>query len=89
MTLQEGAFQNLVLFFLNDINATGKELLKNQSKQLAMLEAIKDNLYEPNVPAIDEMIGRLQESYLKMGEISITTLRDLVQQDVILPNYLP
>jgi hypothetical protein len=88
MAMQERAFQNLVLFFLNDINSTGKQLLKNQAKQLAMLEAIKDNLYEPNVPAINELISRLQESYLKMSELSIKTLRALMQQEVILPNYV-
>ena len=86
MTIQESAFQNPVLFFLNDISATGKELLKNQSKQLTMLESIKDNLYETNVPAINELINQLQEAYLKTSEIAITTFRDLMQKEVILPN---
>lgn len=86
MAIQESAFQNLVLFFLNDINATSKEVLKIQAKQLALLEAIKDNLYEPNVPAINEMIEKLGELYLKTSEISIENFRNLIQNEVILPN---
>lgn len=86
MPAQESAFQNLVLFFLNDIYSTNKEVLKIQSKQLALLEAIKDNLYAPNVEAVNEVINQLQEVYFKTSEISINNFRDLMQKEVVLPN---
>jgi hypothetical protein len=44
--MPEREFQNLVLMFLNDINAMNKEILKFQSRQLAVLDVIKDNLYD-------------------------------------------
>lgn len=89
MAMQESSFQNLVLFFINDINATSKEILKYQSKQLALLEAIKDKLYEHNVSAVNELIEPLQEAYLKTSEMNIQIRMDLVENNMILPNSEP
>lgn len=86
MAIEESAFQRLVLFFLNDINATSKELLKIQTKQLALLEALKDRLYEQNIAMANDIIEQLAEAYHKTSEISIETYRNVIQNDFIIPN---
>ena len=87
MAMQEGTFQNLVIMFLNDINATNKEILKFQSRQLALLEAVKDNLYAKNVEAANEVIERLYEAYRKMSETNVQTCKDLYNIEIVLPNW--
>ena len=87
MSMPEGAFQNLVLMFLNDINATNKEIIKFQSRQLAVLEAIKDNLYAKNVEAADKIIEQLYETYRKMSETNIQVAKDMYNKEMILPSF--
>jgi hypothetical protein len=87
MAMQESAFQNLVLMFLNDINATNKEILKFQSRQLALLEAIKDNLFAQNIEPANVIIEQLYEAYHKMSEMNIQACKDLYNKDLIMPNF--
>jgi hypothetical protein len=87
MSMQEGAFQNLVLLLLNDINATNKEISKFQSRELALLEAIKDNLYAKNVEAANAIIEQLYETYQKMSEANIQTCKDMYNKELILPRW--
>ena len=87
MAMPEGAFQNLVIVLLNDINATNKEILKFQSRQLALLEVIKDGLYEKNLEAADAAIEQFYEAYRKMSETNISTCKDLYYKEIILPNW--
>jgi hypothetical protein len=88
MAMQEGAFQNLVIMFLNDINATNKEILKFQSRQLALLEVIKDSLYAKNIETANAVIEQLYEEYKKMSETNVQTCKDLYNKEIILPNWL-
>jgi hypothetical protein len=87
MAIQEGAFQNLVLMFLNDINATNREILKFQSRQLALLEAIKDNLYAQNIGPTNALIDQLCEAYQKMSKMNIETCKELYNKEMIMPNF--
>lgn len=87
MAMPEGAFQNLVIMFLNDINATNKEILKFQTRQLALLEVIKGNLYAKNLEAADAAIEQFYEVYQKMSETNVQTCKDLYLKEIVLPNW--
>ncbi len=87
MSMPERDFQNLVLMFLNDINAMSKEMLKFQSRQLAVLDVIKDNLYAKNIDAVDPVIERLFEAYQKMCETNIEIAKDLYNKQIIIPRF--
>ena len=88
MSMPERDFQNLVLMFLNDINATNKEILKFQSRQLALLEVIKDNLYAKNIDPVNAIIEQLFEAYKKMSETNIEAAKDLHNKELIMPRFI-
>ncbi len=87
MPMPEANFQNLVLMFLNDINATSKEILKFQSRQLALLEDLNDNLYAKNIEAANAIIEQLYAAYQKMGEANIQACKELYDKEIILPKW--
>lgn len=87
MSMPERDFQNLVLMFLNDINATNKEILKFQSRQLALLEIIKDHLYAKNIDPINAIVEQLFEAYQKMTETNIESAKDLYIKELIMPRF--
>lgn len=87
MPMPERDFQNLVLMFLNDINATNKEILKFQSRQLALLEVIKDNLYSKNIDPVNAIVEQLFEAYQKMAESNVEAARELYDKELIMPRF--
>jgi hypothetical protein len=87
MSMPERDFQNLVLMFLNDTNATNKEILKFQSRQLALLEVIKDNLYAKNIDSVNAIVEQLFEAYQKMSETNIEAAKNLYNKELIMPMF--
>ena len=87
MAMEEGAFQNLVLMFLNDIHASNKEILKFQARQLAYLEAIKDTLYAKNIDLANAQIEEIFTAYQKMIETNVQLSKDLYDKEMIMPGF--
>jgi hypothetical protein len=81
-TLEDGAFRNMVMFFLNQTNATLTEVLKNQCRILSTLESLRFFRAPTSIDAT-AYIDSLSEDFLKINQSNIEILRNLMQETVI------